>query len=270
MDADYIITTYVVLDDSLKALHFQDDVRATVSTAEILTVALVAARYFHNHLERALCLLQQQHYLHRLSISRFNRRLHQALGWLRRLMGAIRQRYLPIRRLYIVDALPLPVCQRIRQRRCRKVRGQRFIGWCDAKRVWFFGYKLHWCCDEAGVPVCFTLRPASRHEGKAVTGLLRHLPAGATVVGDGAYVSRKRALAWLKRGIRLVAKRYGRMSPNPPDEQDLLRHRQRIEVVHSQLESMGVQRLRARTRAGFCLKVICSLLALMMTHLVSH
>jgi hypothetical protein len=270
MDATYIITTYVVLDDSLKAMLLRDDGRARVTSAEILTVAVVAARYFHNHLERALCILQQQHDLPKLSVSRFNRRLHQVLGWLRRLMSVIRAHYLPVRQVYVVDAFPLPVCQRIRQRRCRKVRGKRLVGWCDAKRVWFFGYKLHWCCDEAGVPVGFTLCPASRHESKAVTRLLRHLPAGATVVGDGAYVSRKRASAALKQGIRLVAKRYGHMSPNPPDELALLGHRQRIEVVHSQLESMGVQRLRARTRAGFCLKVMCSLLALMMTHLVPH
>ncbi|NOG48706.1 MAG: hypothetical protein HND48_04070 [Chloroflexi bacterium] len=49
MDETYIVTAYVVLDDVLKVMNYRDDVRATVSAAEVLTVAVVAARYFQNH-----------------------------------------------------------------------------------------------------------------------------------------------------------------------------------------------------------------------------
>jgi len=269
MDALYIVTTYVVLDDSLKAIGFEDDVRVSLTAAEILTVAVVAARYFHNHLERALGVMVQLGYVGSMSVSRFNRRLHHLLGWLRRLSRSLRQAIPPVK-VYLVDAFPLPVCQRVRQRRCRKARGEAFVGRCEAKREWFFGYKLHWCCDASGVPVAFTLRPARRHERSAVSVLLAHLPPGSIVVGDAAYVSQRRTAFWQARGVRLVAKRYGRMSPNTPEERDLLTHRQMIETVHSQLESMGWQRLRARTRSGFWLKVICSLLALMIVHLVPH
>jgi hypothetical protein len=267
MDALYIVTTYVVLDDSLKQIAFVDDGRATLTAAEILTVAVVAARYFHNHLERALLVMIQLGYIGSLSVSRFNRRLHHLLGQLHRLSQVVAQGLRPAK-VYLVDAFPLPVCQRVRQRACRKVQGEAFVGRCEAKREWFFGYKLHWCCSAAGVPLAFTLRPARRHESSAMSVLFAHLPLGATVVGDAAYVSRKRSAFWQARGIRLVAKRYGRMSPNPADERALLRQRQMIETVHSQLESMGLQHLRAHTRSGFCLKVACSLLALTITHLI--
>jgi IS5 family transposase len=267
MDALYIVTTYVVLDDSLKQLAFEDDSRARLTAAEILTVAVVAARYFHNHLERGLSVMVQLGYVGTMSVSRFNRRLHQLLGWIGRLSRQLQQRLQPAR-VFLVDAFPLPVCKRVRQRRCRKVRGAAFLGRCEAKREWFFGYKLHWCCDAAGVPLAFTLRPGRRHERSAVQCLLAHLPPGATVLGDGAYVSRKRTAFWQQRGIRLIAKRYGRMSPNTAEELSLLRQRQMIETVHSQLESMGLQHLRARTRAGFCIKVACSLLALTVLHLL--
>jgi len=36
MDETLIVTTYTLLDDSLKAMGYQDDCRATVSHAEIL------------------------------------------------------------------------------------------------------------------------------------------------------------------------------------------------------------------------------------------
>lgn len=263
MDVLYIVTVYVGLADSLPQIGYVDDVRCRVTAAEVLTVAVIAARYFQNHYERALYVMVQRGDIPPLSISRFNRRVHQLLGWLQRLTRQVR-RGLIISPLCVIDALPLPVCKRVRQHRCAKVRGEAFIGRIGAKREWFFGYRLHWCCDVTGVPLAFTLRPARRHEGSAVNRLLSQLPAGVTVVGDGAYVSRRRALFWLPRGIRLVAKRYGRMSPNTAEERTLLARRQMIETVHSQLESMGVQRLRARTRSGFWLKVMCSLLALIL------
>lgn len=269
MDATYIVTTYVVLDDSLKALAFQDDSRASLTAAEILTIAVIAARYFHNHQERALQVMIQLGYVGRLSTSRFNRRLHQLTGWLRRLTNQVRGAS-PAAKVYLIDAFPLPVCKRVRQRKCRKVRGEAFLGRCEAKREWFFGYKLHWCCDASGVPLAFTLRPARRHESSALSLLLTHLPRHVSVVGDGAYVSGKRAAFWLARDIRLVTKRYGHMSPNTESEVALLRHRQMIETAHSQLESMGVQRLRARTRRGFCLKVALSLLALIILALLPN
>lgn len=57
MNDTYIVTAYSVIDDLLRACAYQDDLRATISAAEILTVAVVAAKYFQNHHERALCVL---------------------------------------------------------------------------------------------------------------------------------------------------------------------------------------------------------------------
>ncbi len=50
------------------------------------------------------------------------------------------------------------------------------------------------------------------------------------------------------------------------DELDLRIYRKTIESVNSQLENMGVQRLRARTNAGFDLKVHASLITLACTN----
>lgn len=51
MNDDYIVTVYVVIDDMLKAIHYQDDCRSHLSAAEVLTVAVVAAKSFQNHHE---------------------------------------------------------------------------------------------------------------------------------------------------------------------------------------------------------------------------
>jgi len=57
MDDDFIVTAFVMLDQTMAALGHRDDVRAGASDAEVLTVAVVAAKYFQNHLARALQVL---------------------------------------------------------------------------------------------------------------------------------------------------------------------------------------------------------------------
>jgi hypothetical protein len=73
---------YVVIGTLLQALNYQDDYRCQVTAAEILTVGVVAARYFHNHHERALCVMIRLGDIPFISVSRFNRCLHTLADWL--------------------------------------------------------------------------------------------------------------------------------------------------------------------------------------------
>ena len=60
-------------------------------------------------------------------------RLHALKDWLVgmvRLLGELFSGGL----VYIIDSMPLPVCRRARARRCRKVRGAAYCGYCAAKR----------------------------------------------------------------------------------------------------------------------------------------
>jgi hypothetical protein len=64
-------------------------------------------------------------------------------------------------------------------------------------------------------------------------------------------------------GVHLVPLRKDNMVPNTWAEGLGLRaFRKTIETVNSQFEAMGLQRLRARTNAGFEIKVQASVLAL--------
>lgn len=55
MDDMFIISSFVAIDDVLKIAGHQSHKRAQVSDAEVMTVAVVAAKYFQNNFERALC-----------------------------------------------------------------------------------------------------------------------------------------------------------------------------------------------------------------------
>ena len=67
-------------------------------------------------------------------------------------------------------------------------------------------------------------------------------------------------------GVRLIPIRKKNMQPHAwADEYDLGLYRKRIESVNSQLESMGVEHLKARTHAGLEIKLHASLLAVFCT-----
>lgn len=80
MDATFVVTVFVVLADLCDTFLAKPKYHPKMVPAEILLVAVVAARHFNNNLERALLLLGQTGYIpptRRLSISRFNRQLHR-------------------------------------------------------------------------------------------------------------------------------------------------------------------------------------------------
>ena len=266
MNASYIVTSYVVIDDVLKGIGHVDDSRATISSAEIVTVAVVAAKYFQNHHERALCLLQQTGYLPKLSVSRFNRRLH-ALQEVLLLLVSLLGELMMTGNVFIIDTLPVPVCKRVRAKRCCKVQGDAYGGYCASKREYYWGWQLHLVCDATGVPISFDLLPARWDELTLVQALLSPLPEGSVVVADKGYISDlDQQLSYIHGRVRLVPKQRRNMTGNTVDDAALIRaHRPRIETVNSQLEKMGLQRLHARTNPGFAVKVLASLLALTFT-----
>ena len=83
MNDDLLVTAYVVIDETMAALGHRSQRLAQVRDAEVLTVAVVAAKYCANNHERALGVRHGRRYLTQpLSASRYNRRLHALGGWL--------------------------------------------------------------------------------------------------------------------------------------------------------------------------------------------
>jgi hypothetical protein len=268
MDDDFIVTAYVIIDKTMQTLGHRDDGRARASDAEVLTVAVVAAKYFQSHLARALQMLHLGRYLSGpLSVSRFNRRLHRLADWLGLILATLGELF-ATGEAFLIDRLPVPVCRRARARRCRKVRGRDFCGVCHAKREKFFGWRLHLVCTTAGVPVAFDLVPGGLHDLTPVHELTYALPADAAVYGDkGDNAAADEATILADAAVRLVPIRRANMRPNAwADKLALRAWRTRIEALYSQLEAMGVQRLRARTNPGLQLKLHASLLAATITN----
>jgi hypothetical protein len=275
MDDTKIITAYCIIDDTMRGLGHRTHYHAGITDPEVLTVAVVAAMYFHSNHERTLFVMKALRYITKpISLSRFSRRLHALAEWLEYIAELVGQLFAQ-GEAFIIDSMPVPVCKRVRAFRCRKINahhpdGRHFFGKCAAKGWRFFGWRLHLVCTPAGVPVRFQMLPASWHDLTPVYELTFGLPKGAHVYADKGYVSAavKRALRPTisrdkREGVHLVAWHKSNMQPNTFEEWcGLRRYRHTIETVNSQLEKMGIQSLHARTTTGFALKVLACLLAL--------
>ena len=269
MDADWIITAFVLIDTVLEQFEHRSHVLADVPDSEIVIVAVIAAKYFQNHHERALCIVRELGYLSgQIEISRFNRRLHGLSDWLAFLALTLGELFVR-GDVFVIDSAPIPVCRRVRARRCRKVRGREYCGYCAAKKEKFFGWRLHLICTPTGVPVSFSLVPGGFHDLTPIHELAYLLPRGARLFGDKAYnAAADEATILAETGVRLIPMRKANMAPHAwfLDDLELREYRHTIETVNSQLEKMGVERLHARTNPGLELKVHASLIALTCTN----
>ena len=119
-----IITIYAVCDEVLPAPGMTNDPQATMTTAEVMTTALVVARFFGGCLEDSRALLKEEAYIpSRLGKRRFNRHLHAIAEGLWQAVlaavAAVHQRDTP-EQAYMVDRFPIAACDNIRIRRCCK------------------------------------------------------------------------------------------------------------------------------------------------------
>jgi hypothetical protein len=271
MDDLKIITAYCIIADAMRQLGHESHTLAKVTDAEVLLVAVVSAMYFHNNHERALFVMYHMHYLSNpLSTSRFSRRVHTLAQWLEYITELVGQLFSK-GEAFIIDSLPVPVCKVVRAYRCRKLKGpysRAFFGRCASKKWTFFGWRLHLVCTPHGVPVRFCMLPASFHDLTPIYELTFGLPKGARVYADKGYISAlvKRALrpTAQRDGVHLVARHKESMNKANTFEEwcGLRLYRHTIESANSQLVSMGIQNLHARTDQGLAIKVLATLLAL--------
>jgi hypothetical protein len=113
---DTITTTYYLCDEFLKATGHRDDPQVRLSTAEVMTIALVACAFFGGNLEASRSFLEEHGYMPKaISKSRFNRRLHAIDPCLWRTlfdMSAEVFKHNNVTESYVVDSLPVAVCDK--------------------------------------------------------------------------------------------------------------------------------------------------------------
>jgi hypothetical protein len=268
---DTIITTYYLCDEFLKAIGHHDDQQVRLSTAEVMSVALVAATFFGGNVEASRSFLDEYGYIQKaISKSRFNRRLHaiDSSLWqeLFDVLAEVFKQNNPDQS-YVVDSLPVAVCDNIRIGRSKlyplQEHGEAFRGYIASKRRYFYGLRVHLVSTASGEPVEFTLAAASEADISLFKELKLELPEGAIICADKGYTDYHYEDLLEDVGLHLKAQRRKRSKREMPAWVEFLSKpiRQYIETVFSKLSAMLAGKIHAVTPRGFELKIVCFLLA---------
>jgi hypothetical protein len=269
---DTITTIYCLCDDFLKAMGRSDDPQVRLTTAEVMTVPLVAASFFGGNIEKTRRFLHEYGYMPKMiSKGRFNHRLHEInptlWGGLFSLLAEFFKRN-NSERTYAVDSLPVAACDNIRIRRCRLYppteHGGAFRGYVSSKRRYFYGLRLHLVVTGAGEPVEFSLAAGSEADVSVFKDLELDLPEGSIICADEAYTDyHYEDLLEEAAGLHLKAQRRKRSKRPMPVWEEFLSNRMRkyIETVFSGVTGQFSKKIHAVTARGFELKIVWFLLA---------
>jgi hypothetical protein len=270
---DTITTIYCLCDDFLKVLHRHDDPQTRLSTAEVMTIPLVAATFFGANIERTRRFLYEYGYMPKMiSKSHLNRRIHAIeptlWGMLFELLAqAFKKRNDPEFQTYAVDSLPVAVCDNIRICRCRlyplEEHGGAFRGYISSKRRYFYGLRLHLVVTGAGEPVEFSLVAGSEADVAVFKDLNLDLPKGSIICADKAYTDYDYEDLLEEVGLHLKAQRKKNSKRPMSAWEEFLGKpiRQYIETVFSRLSGLFARKIHAVTPRGFELKIVWFLLA---------
>jgi Transposase DDE domain len=261
-----IITLYCVCDEYFKQSGHQDNPQAQMTSAEVMTTALVAAWFFAGNLRTACAFLKEAgHIPAMLEESRFNRRLHRiapahwqgVLSLLAARDGAD---------TFAIDSYPVAACHLKRASRCRLYQdaGKAYFGYCAAKEEYFYGLKAHTVVTASGRPVEVLLLCGCSADLTGMKEMALALPEGATLYADKAYTDyayEDQLQADHKIALLPVRKRNLKRQHAEEVAKELSRARKRIETTFSQISARLARHIHAVTAACFESKILATFVA---------
>jgi Transposase DDE domain len=256
------IAIYVFIDDILIEIGHKEPVNRNASDSEVITVALIAAKYFHGNIDHAISFAKSTNLSPgMLSKSRFNRRIHSIFELLIDLFSNTAEliKKLNISSEYSIDSFPVATCENIRICRSRLIKGVQYRGYKPSMRKYFYGFSVQVIATVDGIPVEFAMLPGCYHDIDGMKNMFFNLPENSTVYGDSAYTDYNCEDIWNEAdGIKLmIARKSNTKRPHEPWENFLIANsRKRVETTFSQISSMFPKRIHAVTVDGFLMKVI--------------
>lgn len=264
---DKIIAIFCLCDDLLKAMHHHEDRQCQMNDAEIMTTALIAALFFRGNHESARAMLKQYGYVtHMVSKSRFSRRLHRIKELFIIFFNLLAQTWktLNTEAIYVIDSIPIAVCDNIRIRRSKLYSAEDFRGYQASKKRYFYGLKIHLMVTQDGQPVECFLTPGGFGDVDALKYYAYELPDGSILYADKAYNDYEiEDLLKEVEHIHLIPmrKKNSKRALSPSSAFVQSYHRKRVETAGSLIEQLLPKSMHAVTSPGFELKVALFVIA---------
>lgn len=264
----YATIVYVISDEVLRLLDLQDDPQSKMSNAEIMTFAIITAKFFSGNYKTSRYLCKKLGlFPDILSNSRLNRRIH-SIPWLywqaifRFLSFLFKQS--TDTRYFAIDSFPVAYCQKSRIDKRKRFLEPEYLGFAASKNSYFCGIKVHMIVTNQGKPIEVQLKPGAQSDVNTLWSMELDIPAHSELYADGAYNCFDLEDILQDENIRLMAKRGSRVKNRlrtSADERMISSKRQVIESAFSSITSLFPRFIKSRTENGFLIKVFCFILA---------
>ena len=258
---DEIVAIYAIVEDLLKAIGHQEDCRIEMSDAEVITAALVAARFFDGN-QFLACQYLLEHGLmpKMLCKSRFSRRWHRLFLPLLDLFDYLGTIFKALNSSseYMLDSFPVPICDNIRIPKARLVSSEDYRGYIASKKRFFYGIRVQLLSTTDGIPVEFVFLPGEANDTRGLKALPLNLPPGSRIYGDAGYTDYQAEddiQETEQVSLEIMRKKNSRR-PDKPYVAYIKQHlRHAIETLFSQITQRFPKSIHAVTIDGFLMKI---------------
>lgn len=273
MDRDYfIITVYCLVCDHYRALCNKIRLRTTgfapaLTDEEVITIE-ICGEFFKCSTDKDIFAYFQQHYQDWFP-QLTNRTLfvRQAAN-LWQIKAAIQKRLTFVSGqaddpMQPIDTLPLPVCVYTRSRRDHCFKMLADYGFCAAKQMRYYGFKLGLRIARSGMITWYPLLPARPHDVQFLDELVEGY-TGVVPADKGFIDARRQALLAERHGVTIITPpRKGMTTTHPVAVLRACGHwRKLIETVNSHLtERFAIARIRVHDLWHYQHRLIRKILA---------
>ncbi len=273
MDRDtFIITVYclVVEHYAIIASHFKlrrGGFQPALTDQEVITME-ICGEFFKLHKDRDLFAYFHHHYAHFFPKLTDRTRFVRQAADLWQVKAAIQQRLVEVSHqaqadIQPIDTLPLPVCTYTRAQRDRCFKFAADYGYCAAKQLHYYGFKLGLRVTLAGMITHYPLLSARSHDVTHTEALVEGF-TGLVPADKGFLDPYRQQLVKQRSGVTLVAAVRSNMREQDPAEvtRACKRWRKVVETVGSHLtELFGIGRTRAHDLWHYQGRIIRKILA---------
>jgi len=273
---DLTTAVYVIIDDLYQSytppevrnrLHKE---KAVLSDSEIITISIMG-ELMSNDSEKAWLSFVSKNmrelFPNMCERSRFNRVRRNLVRVIEHIRICLNEYLTPCASdLRIVDSMPLQVCQfgRACFSRLFSCHGASY-GVSPAKKLTYYGYKIHALCTQNGIITDFLITAANANDKDAVWELVEQYNRHLTMIGDKGYISiRLTDDLRNEKDIALIyMQRNNAKNPVPKSvQQAIFKIRRRIETSFSQLAGqLNIATTRAKSLWGLNARLQTKVLA---------
>ena len=269
---DFIITVYLLVCQHYQAIKVHYPLRRggftpALTDEEVITIE-ICGEYFKLATDEDLFAYFQAHFQAWFPQLRDRTLFVRQAANLWQVKALIQQRLTQVSGqaadpVQVIDTLPLPVCVLTRAPRDRCFKPDADYGYCAAKQLRYYGFKLGLRVARSGMIIHYPLLPARPHDVQLTDELVADF-AGVAPADKGFIDAVRQALLAERHGVTLVTPPRKRMQAafTPAVLKTCARWRKRVETVGAHLaERFGVARIRVRDLWHFLHRLIRKILA---------